>query len=117
MHYIFANNISFSVLVFSQSLLSLDLIEHFLQVNFAFCWTLNSLHQRFLFFPILQKIDTETAMAKSKPKNGGDGPSEESPIVSYLGNWQSGKDYFRMDGSTAPETRQKCCNYFNKVRF
>lgn len=70
------------VLVFSQSLLSLDLIEDF-----------------------LARAGQSAATA------------EDSTLMSYLGTWVHGKDYFRMDGSTPPDTRKKWCNYFNKVSF
>ncbi|XP_059093491.1 transcriptional regulator ATRX-like isoform X2 [Tigriopus californicus] len=68
------------VLVFSQSLLSLDLIEDF-----------------------LARAGQNTATA------------EDSTLMSYLGTWVHGKDYFRMDGSTPPDTRKRWCNYFNKT--
>lgn len=63
------------VLVFSQSLMSLDLIETFL-----------SLHS-------------------------GDGEDGN-----FFGTWNHGKDYFRMDGSTAPDVRKKWCSYFNNTK-
>lgn len=72
------------VLVFSQSLLSLDLIEDF-----------------------LQKIDAANHTSAAAVEN--------SSLQSYLGTWQHGRDYFRMDGSTAPDKRKIWCNYFNKV--
>ena len=71
------------VLVFSQSLLSLSLIQDF-----------------------LEKED-----AKHDPT-----AKDDSDVVSYLGSWKQGKDYFRMDGSTPPDQRKKWCNYFNKAR-
>ena len=69
------------VLVFSQSLLSLDLIEDF-----------------------LERADRANADR-----------SRDDANEMYLGSWRHGRDYFRMDGSTAPDTRKKWCNYFNKV--
>ena len=36
-------------------------------------------------------------------------------MENYLGSWQEGRDYYRMDGSTSPDVRKKWCNYFNKV--
>lgn len=68
------------ILVFSQSLLSLDLIEGFL----------SKAHQN----------------RESKSDN-----------ENYLGSWEIGKDYFRMDGSTGPDVRKRWCNYFNEVNF
>merc|ERR1719211_849820 len=73
------------VLVFSQSLLSLDLIETF-----------------------LQRVDDLNA-------KGGTGASGELER-SFLGTWIHGKDYFRMDGSTAPDVRKKWCSYFNNKK-
>ena len=79
-----AETVGDKVLVFSQSLLSLDLIQEFLRT-----------------------ID------ESNDKGGyGAGDME-----SYLGSWQEGRDYYRMDGSTSPEVRKRWCNYFNKVRI
>ena len=59
------------VLVFSQSLLSLDLIETF-----------------------LQHANTDLT----------------------FGSWLHGKDYYRMDGSTAPDIRKRWCSYFNNKK-
>ena len=59
------------VLVFSQSLLSLDLIETF-----------------------LQHANTDLT----------------------FGSWLHGKDYYRMDGSTAADVRKKWCSYFNSKK-
>jgi transcriptional regulator ATRX len=59
------------VLVFSQSLLSLDLIETF-----------------------LQHANTDLT----------------------FGSWLHGKDYYRMDGSTAPDVRKRWCSYFNNKK-
>jgi transcriptional regulator ATRX len=73
------------VLVFSQSLLSLDLIEAFLAKA--------------------NEANEENALRQD----------ESSAPVSYMGQWRSGVDYFRMDGSTNPDLRKKWCDYFNKV--
>ena len=71
------------VLVFSQSLLSLDLIEEF--------WArVNEAHE-------------------SSNSSG------NSSMTGYLDSWLPGKDYYRMDGSTAPDTRKVWCKYFNKA--
>ena len=77
-----AETVGDKVLVFSQSLLSLDLIQEFLRT-----------------------ID------ESNDK-GGYGAGD---MKSYLGSWQEGRDYYRMDGSTSPDIRKRWCNYFNKV--
>jgi len=71
------------VLVFSQSLLSLDLVEEFLA-------RVNEAHET------------------------GSG-SQNSSVSEYLDSWLPGKDYYRMDGSTAPDTRKMWCKYFNKA--
>merc|ERR1719445_1554993 len=68
------------VLVFSQSLLSLDLIEEFLA-------RVNEAHES---------------------------SSADSGVTEYLDSWLPGKDYYRMDGSTAADTRKIWCKYFNK---
>ena len=70
------------MLVFSQSLLSLDLIEDFLS-------RVNEAHE---------------SVEKSK----------QNSINDYLDTWVSGKDYYRMDGSTAADTRKIWCKYFNR---
>ena len=67
--------------MFSQSLLSLDLIEEFLA-------RINEAHES---------------------------ASQNSSVSEYLDSWLPGKDYYRMDGSTAPDTRKMWCKYFNKV--
>jgi len=72
------------VLVFSQSLLSLDLIEEF-----------------------LRKLDEMNASAKPDDE-------DPNHMVPYLGSWKHGRDYFRMDGSTSPAQRKQWCSYFNK---
>jgi hypothetical protein len=74
----------FQVLVFSQSLLSLDIIETFL------------------------KIENDKNSRADVPDQTGS---------TFFGSWVNDKDYYRMDGSTAPETRKKWCNFFNKVRL
>ena len=77
-----AETVGDKVLVFSQSLLSLDLIQEFLRT-----------------------IDESN-------NKGGYGAGD---MENYLGSWQEGRDYYRMDGSTSPDVRKKWCNYFNKV--
>merc|ERR1712129_629902 len=69
------------LLVFSQSILSLDLIEEF-----------------------LEKVHNENELTKKK----NDGMDD------VLGTWVPGKDYYRMDGSTAADTRKIWCKFFNK---
>lgn len=84
------------VLVFSQSLYSLDVIEHF-----------------------LNKIDECT---QQKKKNGisddEDDQKNDDPDVKKLGgfkgSWSLGLDYFRLDGSTSIENRNIACKQFNR---
>ena len=63
------------MLVFSQSLLSLDLVEEFLA-------RVNEAHET------------------------GSG-SQNSSVSEYLDSGLPGKDYYRMDGSTAPDTSKE----------
>ena len=70
------------VLVFSQSLLSLDLIEEF-----------------------LARVNEAHESSSSAASSG---------VSEYLDSWLPGKDYYRMDGSTAADTRKIWCKYFNK---
>lgn len=83
------------LLVFSQSLYSLDVIEHF-----------------------LAKIDDYTHKQKKK-KSLNDDEDEEvdeeaQKLGSYTGSWSLGSDYFRLDGSTSIENRNAACNQFNR---
>lgn len=76
------------LLVFSQSLYSLDVIEHFLNL-----------------------IDERTQQA-----NTGKCPEEELPkdrTSKFSGSWSLGLDYFRLDGSTPVEQRNAACKSFN----
>lgn len=89
------------LLVFSQSLYSLDVIEHF-----------------------LAKIDECTQRLNRAKKNGitydEDDPEAEeedeelNKLGGYKGQWTQGLDYFRLDGSTNIENRNIACKYFNK---
>merc|ERR1712218_452904 len=72
------------ILVFSQSILSLDLIEEF-----------------------LEKIHNSQEVANRKKKKDAD-------TLENLDTWVPGKDYYRMDGSTPADTRKIWCKYFNK---
>ena len=75
------------ILVFSQSILSLDLIEEF-----------------------LEKIHNNHEVESRKKKKKDPDSLEDS-----LDTWVPGKDYYRMDGSTAADTRKIWCKYFNKA--
>lgn len=90
------------LLVFSQSLYSLDVIEHF-----------------------LAKIDEYTQKKKKKNRNdenadvNKDNEEEEvdeeaQKLGNYTGSWSLGSDYFRLDGSTSIENRNAACVQFNK---
>lgn len=69
------------LLVFSQSLYSLDVIEHFLAL-----------------------VDDNTQKDESE---------RDSELDKYQGSWTLGLDYFRLDGSTAIESRNAACKVFN----
>lgn len=71
----------FHRLVFSQSLYSLDVIEHFLSL-----------------------VDDNTQK---------DDEERDSKLDKYQGSWTLGLDYFRLDGSTAIESRNAACKVFN----
>lgn len=76
------------LLVFSQSLYSLDVIEHFLNL-----------------------IDERTQQAAAAKT-----PEEKLPIdgtAKFSGSWALGLDYFRLDGSTPVEQRNAACKSFN----
>lgn len=73
------------VLVFSQSIPSLDMIEVFLKKADEF-----------------PQILCENIF-----------PAEDIP--KYVGTWKKGEDYFRMDGSTRNEVRAASCRLFNKL--
>ncbi|XP_062560201.1 transcriptional regulator ATRX homolog isoform X3 [Armigeres subalbatus] len=69
------------LLVFSQSLYSLDVIEHFLAL-----------------------VDDNTQKDESE---------RDIELDKYQGSWTLGLDYFRLDGSTAIESRNASCKVFN----
>ncbi|KAK6172939.1 hypothetical protein SNE40_016493 [Patella caerulea] len=71
------------VLVFSQSLLSLDIIEDFL----------DSIDRKFQ-----EEAETKT---------------EEEKVNTFGKCWTKGADYFRMDGSTSVSLRQSWAEHFN----
>ncbi|XP_071453128.1 transcriptional regulator ATRX homolog isoform X2 [Hetaerina americana] len=76
------------VLLFSQSLVSLDVIEHFLGV-----------------------IDDQTQKIGNKHVEDSEN-SESTP--KFIGSWSKGLDYFRIDGSVSAENRSLWCKHFNK---
>lgn len=79
------------LLVFSQSLYSLDVIEHF-----------------------LAKIDEKSQKRRKKSLNDDEEDEEAQKLGGYTGSWSLGSDYFRLDGSTSIENRNAACNQFNR---
>lgn len=85
-----AEELGEKVLVFSQSLISLDLIEDFLA---------------------LASVDQSTEEKEEEEEE------EESKPVIYKGEgkWFRNIDYYRLDGSTSAQTRKKWAEEFNDV--
>lgn len=86
------------LLVFSQSLYSLDVIEHFLSKIDECTQRLNKVKNRAI------SDDDEPATADA----------EHAKLGGYSGSWSLGLDYFRLDGSTNIENRNIACKYFNR---
>ncbi|XP_013386812.1 transcriptional regulator ATRX [Lingula anatina] len=80
-----AEEIGDKVLVFSQSLLSLDLIQDF-----------------------LEDLDKKAREEMEKTKEG-----DEKAEDGFQRTWVQGADYYRMDGSTPAQTRQNWAEEFN----
>lgn len=78
------------LLVFSQSLYTLDVIEVF-----------------------LKRIDDYTQRKSTASEDDEDVKKEGELLGGYTGSWSMGLDYFRLDGSTSIENRNSACNYFN----
>lgn len=78
------------LLVFSQSLYTLDVIEVF-----------------------LKKIDDYTQRKSSASEDDEDVKKQGELLGGYTGSWSMGLDYFRLDGSTNIENRNLACNFFN----
>lgn len=78
------------LLVFSQSLYTLDVIEVF-----------------------LKKIDDYTQRKNIASEDDEDIKREGELLSGYTGSWALGLDYFRLDGSTSIENRNIACNHFN----
>ncbi|XP_046395134.1 transcriptional regulator ATRX homolog isoform X2 [Ischnura elegans] len=76
------------VLVFSQSLISLDVIEYFLE-NID---------------DITQKMGPQAAEDSQNLENAN----------KFIGSWSKGLDYFRIDGSVSAENRSVWCKAFNR---
>lgn len=80
------------LLVFSQSLYSLDVIEHFLAL-----------------------IDARTRENNKNDEDDKEGDKDNNARGNFSGNWSLGGDYFRLDGSTSIENRNAACKYFNNA--
>lgn len=78
------------LLVFSQSLYSLDVIEHF-----------------------LSKVDEFTQQAR-KDGDEDEHTEQAKKLGGFAGSWSLGLDYYRLDGSTSIENRNLACQAFNK---
>lgn len=89
------------LLVFSQSLYSLDVIEHFLQ-------KINECTQR-----LNRAKKSKIAYDEDDPE-ADDEDEELKKLGGYKGLWTQGLDYFRLDGSTNIENRNTACKYFNR---
>ncbi|KAG8234944.1 hypothetical protein J437_LFUL015512 [Ladona fulva] len=76
------------ILLFSQSLYSLDLIEYFLE--YIDSSTTNS-----------QRLNQSTE-------------GDEGSSFNFTGSWEKGIDYFRIDGSVSGENRSIWCKSFNR---
>lgn len=73
------NAVGDKLLVFSQSLITLNVIETFLS------------------------IITENTNK----------PNPQIQLGGFKGQWEKGKNYFRLDGATNLQTREKYCQLFN----
>lgn len=79
------------LLVFSQSLYSLDVIEHF-----------------------LAKVDEHTQQTRKDNDDGDEHNEQAKKLGNYSGSWSLGLDYYRLDGSTSIEHRNLACQAFNR---
>lgn len=91
------------VLVFSQSLLSLDLIERFLD-------RVDKKHQEDLDKEKEKKVDKKEGDDKKSDEKK-EGLNEEGELFGK--HWTLGEDYFRMDGSHSAQARKDMAAKFN----
>ncbi|XP_039292773.1 transcriptional regulator ATRX isoform X3 [Nilaparvata lugens] len=77
------------MLIFSQSLASLDVMEHF-----------------------MSKLDQQQCNKENEP--GDQTNKSNRDRESRIGQWKKGVDYFRLDGSTLTDNREKWVTAFNK---
>ncbi|XP_072040864.1 LOW QUALITY PROTEIN: uncharacterized protein [Amphiura filiformis] len=82
----YCETIGEKILVFSQSLLSLDLIEDFLE-----------------------------HLNKTAEEERDKGEQDLENQIGGAGAWIKGEDYFRMDGSTSAAYRHRWCDIFNDI--
>ncbi|KAM9788539.1 LOW QUALITY PROTEIN: transcriptional regulator ATRX-like [Neosynchiropus ocellatus] len=91
-----AEDINDKVLVFSQSLISLNLIEEFLRASH-------------------QARASSAGRGRERVEPQGEKPSEPRSLCSALpeGSWVKNQDYYRLDGGVIPALRKKWADQFN----
>ncbi|XP_067663405.1 transcriptional regulator ATRX-like isoform X2 [Haliotis asinina] len=103
------------VLVFSQSLLSLDIIEYFLDVIDKRAE--EAATQKEEEEKLKREKDKEEKEKGEKDQNGDakdkEDDNEEFVQTVFGKTWTKGADYFRMDGSTSPQLRSQWSEHFN----
>lgn len=97
------------LLVFSQSLYSLDVIENFL-ARIDDCTQRCSRQQRNPKKLFKDSDDEDEEDDQLDPEL----QEERKRLGGYSGSWSLGIDYFRLDGSTNIEHRNQACKMFNR---